>query len=351
MRYTTIVVLVSSFFTMPSLIQNKYFRYGLFGVALLVGLFVLVGLWAAMNMMTATTGLSSQQEIVSFGMPSASNRMAYDGVSVQADMAYAPEYYPTPDLSGGYTALLERYETTDYDISARTTELDTVCALLTELKADDAINFRTLNQSLNYCRATFFVAEMGSTAIVEQFRTVPGVTITRTTESVTRHREQLLSRADVLRRQLASVSSTLATAEAQYTELIALAKDNNDSRGLANAIEDKFRLVDSLTARQLRLTEQLDALYQQSADLEERLGVVGFSVQFTRSYAIDPDRVTRKWEQAWEQLRETYTDTLIGLSAFFGIFLLWVIRLTLYGVVLLVLVRLLWKIARLVWRL
>jgi len=111
------------------------------------------------------------------------------------------------------------------------------------------------------------------------------------------------------------------------------------------AASRKFR--DTLTGRKINLTSQLNRLYQQTADLEEQIDVVQFDVTINRSHPIYPNQESQKWEMAWEELKDTYTDTLIGLTAFFGIFLLWTIRLAVYLLILIVVLRGLWKFAKL----
>ncbi len=101
--------------------------------------------------------------------------------------------------------------------------------------------------------------------------------------------------------------------------------------------------------RKINLTSQLNSIYQQATDLEERIGVVEFRVSISRSNPIAIDKYERAWDQAWKDLRDTANDTLIGITAFFGIFLLWTLRISLYLLVVLVIIRVTWKFAKLLW--
>ena len=174
--------------------------------------------------------------------------------------------------------------------------------------------------------------------------------MTRNTQSVTRHREQLQSRTSILRQQLASVERSLSIAETEFDEIAAFAREANDAVTLASAIREKLSLIDTLTQRKISLTSQIDSLLQQAADLEEQLNVVQFTVNIQRSYPLFPNETSRKWEQAWGELDNQFTDTLIALTAFFGIFLLWTVRITLYALVGIVVIRGLWKFIRFVWK-
>lgn len=330
---------------MPSFLHNPYVKFIGGGIVLVVALLLFATLFLASlnDSRSSSTGLSAD----TFYAPELINSRG--GVESQS-LSVSPDARYVPPPTEGYTSNLERYETTDYSVSARTKQFDELCDALATLKADDRFDFRTLTTSLNNCTAVFYTDEMNVDETVSRLNQFSGVTISRMTESVTRHRQQLESRTNTLEQQLASVNRSLAAAETQFDEIATFARTNNDASALSEAIQEKLRLIDTLTTRKITLTSQLDSIYQQAADLNERLGVVQFSVQVSRSYPLDPNRDTRKWEHAWQDLRDTYTDTLIGFTAFFGIFVLWTLRATLYLLVALVFIRLIWKFVRFIWK-
>ncbi len=326
---------------MHSLLKNKYVRFASIGV---VALLIIVITLLVLNTFSSarSTGLSDTYEMgyaptVSTG---AVGKVANDSRDfAQAESSYyRPE--PVPD---GYTSDLESYETTEYNISAHTKQFDELCNALATLKADSEIHFKYLNTSINSCQALFYVEENKSDNVLSALTTFQGVEVSRGTESVTRHRQQIQTQTGILEQQLASVERTLATAETQFDEIAEFARANKEASVLSQTIREKLTLIDSLTQRKINLTSQLNQLFQQATDLEEKLDVVQFSVAIYRSYPIHPQKNLQKWEQAWEELKDAYTDTLIGLSAFFGIFLLWTLRLTLYLLVLIVILRGVWK--------
>lgn len=340
---------------MAPILKNKYVKFVGGGILLVIAVLILAAFLLASMNSARSTGLSVSnfdRGVVANDLASAPE-MGGGGAmmeSAQALRAPVADYYPTPVPTGGFTSELEKYETTDYSVNARTKQFDALCDTLVTLKADDRFDFRSLNSSLNNCNAVFYTDERYAGEIVPQLQQFDGVTISRTTNSVTRHREQLQSRTQILQQQLASVSRSLAAAETQFDEIADFARANNDASSLSEAIQKKLRLVDTLTNRKISLTSQLDSIYQQSAELEERLGVVQFSVNVSRSYPQSPNQDSRKWEQAWEALSDSFTDTLIGLTAFFGIFLLWTVRIGIYLLVVLIVVRLLWKFVRFIWK-
>jgi chromosome segregation ATPase len=207
-----------------------------------------------------------------------------------------------------------------------------------------------LNRSTNNCRATFYVTQPQVNRVLDTLTAYDGVEVNRTTESVTRHREEIQGQTSILQQQLASVERSLAIAETEFDEIATFARETNDAETLASAIREKLSLIDTLTQRKISLVSRIDSYMQQAADLEERLNVVQFSVNVDRSYPLSLNRTSRQWERAWAELDEQFTDTLIGLTAFFGIFLLWSVRIVIYALVGIVVVRGLWKFARLVWR-
>lgn len=330
---------------MHPLLQNKFVKFAGIGLAALVVLFVVL-LFLASISDHRNGGVSYEAGYApSFNTSPSMGKAVTDEMDMM--MRAESSYYPPQPYPDGYTSGLENYETTQYSVSARTKQFDELCDTVSSLKANAQIHFKYLNTSTNNCRATFYVDENLTNTVLNTLTAFSGVEVARNTESVTRHRQQLQGQTDILKQQLASVQSSLTAAETQFDEIAEFARANKDASTLSQAIREKLTLVDTLTQRKINLTSRLDQLYQQSADLEERMNVVQFDVTVSRSYPIYPNQESQKWEMAWEELKDTFTDTLIGLSAFFGIFLLWAVRLAVYLLVLIVVLRGLWKFAKL----
>lgn len=320
---------------------------------LLLGITIAVALSFLSNNHSYSTGLYGNS-FDSVENVSVSNRMMAPqggmGLTEVVSDYYEPPYIPTP-TPGGYTPDLETFETTNYYVSGRLRAFDEACDTLASLKADDRYHFKTLNTGLNHCRATFYTEDTYISQVMNTLEQYNGVTASWDTTSVTRHRENLESRDTIVRQQLASVERTLREAETAYDEIATFARSTRDAATLSKAIDSKLRQVEQLTQRKISLSSQLDTLAQQAADLNERLDMVEVSVNFTRSFAKNPDDTSRAWEAAWETLRDTWTNFGIGLTAYFGVFLLYVLQYGLYLLVLIVVARFGWKLVRKIWRL
>ena len=224
-----------------------------------------------------------------------------------------------------------------------------MCAKLSELKADSEIHFKSLSAATNNCHATFYVTEEKVADTLAQLQDFRNVEITRDTSSVTRHKQQLESQTVIIQQQLSRTESTLAAAEQQLAQLNALFATSDEVTKLSAEVTNSLRYIDQLTQRKINYLSQLDDLYQQAADLNERISVVQFDVHIVRAVPIYTGKYERQWDAAWEELHEVFTDTMIGLTAFFGVFLLWAIRLTIYLLVIIVFTRGLWKFAQWLW--
>jgi hypothetical protein len=346
---------------MQQFFQNKYVRLGLAAVGILVALFVALFVLAILNSSTSSLGMSGVGMNEGYSQsapmaPSFSNSMGREAMmddaewAIEADSSYTSSYYPEPSPTpDGYTFGLESYETTSYDISARTKDFDGLCGAIANLKSDTQIHFRSITSSLNNCYASFFVTEEKVDGVLATLTSYRGVEVNRNTESVTRHKEQLESQTAILQQQLARVDSSLTAAQAQLDRLNQVFNTSDEVTRLSSEVTKSLQYIDQLTQRKISLISQLDDIYQQSADLAERMKVVQFDVRVFRANTIVIDKYERQWDDAWEELKDTFTETLIGLTAFFGIFLLWVVRIGLYLLVVLVLVRGLWKFAKLLW--
>tara|TARA_B100000508_G_scaffold140815_1_gene143609 strand:- start:6549 stop:7562 length:1014 start_codon:yes stop_codon:yes gene_type:complete len=335
---------------MHPLFQNRYAKFigiGILGIVFVL-IFVSVILASLNSARSHSSSLSKQGSVAMFAPNMPSMGMNADSVAMERGMADSL-YYPTPQPAGGYSNL-EAYETASYNVTAKTRQFDNFCATLGSLKARADVDFKNLNSSTNYCNATFYTDEENAPSVLATLQQHAGVEVTHNVTSVTRHRQQIQSQTDIIRQQLASVSKSLAIAETEFDEIAAFAREQNDAETLSGAIREKLNLVDTLTQRKISLTSQLDSIYQQAADLEERMNVVEFHVSASRLTPIIAGESERKWEQAWDELSDTLTDTLIGPTAFFGVFLLWVVRVTIYILVLLLVLRGLWKFVQFVWK-
>ncbi len=339
---------------MHPILKNKFVRFGGIGVGILVTLFILF--FIVVNLFTSSTGILSNS-FDSISLYSNSGGVKYEqsvrgtsyGVTEDSYGKSAP-YYPPIETPNGYTSELEKYETSSYSVSAQTHQFDELCTTVTNLRSNSQIHFKIITSGTNYCNAIFFVEENTVANVLSTLDTFENIEINRTTESVTRHKTQLQGRTSILQQQLASVQRSLTAAETQFDEIADFARQSRDAVTLSKAIREKLSLIDTLTQRKISLTSQLNNLYRQSADLEERMNVVQFSVNISRSQPINIGEYSRKWDSAWKELKDEYTNTLIGLTAYFGIFLLWTIRTAIYLLVTLVVIRGLWKFIKLLWK-
>lgn len=339
-----------------SLFQNRVVKFIGFGLLGVFGLVLLIVAWGVINLMTSSIGLSEDAMYAPAGAPTMPDSLSYSrGASMDSDDLLYKEmessYYmppPNPDQTG-YTSGLETYETTSYVVSARTREFDQLCDTLATLKAQPDTHFKSLTASTNNCRATFFVEEAAVAGVLDTLNNFSGVEVSRDTTSVTRHKQRLESQTAIIQQQLARTERSLAAAEAQLNRLNELFTTSNEVTKLSGEVTNSLRYIDQLTGQKINYISQLNNLYQQSADLAERIDVVEFSVNINRANPISVGKYERLWDNAWDELKDTYHDTLIGLTAFFGIFLLWLFRITVYLLVLIVIVRGLWKFVQFLW--
>lgn len=333
---------------MHLLLQNKFVRFTIIGITALLAIFFVLLFLASMNSVRST-GLSNSDMMYapSFNTSPEMGMSVSDSMGKQAESSY---YYPPQPSSDGYTSELESYETTAYNVTARTKDFDTICDEVSNLKGDSQIHFRTITSNLNNCYASFFVETEKVDEVLATLTKYRGVEISRDTESVTRHKQKLESQTTILQQQLARIESSLTAAETQLTRLNQLFNSSDEVTRLSSEVTKSLQYIDQLTRQKINLISQLDNLYQQSTDLAERMDVVQFDVNITRVTPIVVDKYERQWDRAWEELKDQFTDTLIGVTAFFGIILLLVIQYTLYLLVLILILRGVWKFIQFIWK-
>ncbi len=333
---------------MHPLLNNKYVRFIGLAILSVVTIFVILLTLASLN--SNSTGLSSGSGM--FQSPAItmdSDAMMRNGYADKINNYESLPYLPPTPVNDDYTANLESYETTNYSVNVNTKQFDEVCNSLLTLKDDPGIHFKTINSSLNNCRAVFYVAEEKANTVLSTLTSFKGVEVDRNTESVTKHRAVLQNQTNILQQQLASVENSLNAAETQFNEIAEFARGANDAATLSLTIREKISLVENLTQQKISLVSQLNQLHQQATDLEERLNVVAFSVNVNRSYPIYINKQNQKWENAWEDLKDEFTNTGINLTVIFGVFLLRALQAIIYGVVIIFVIRTFWKFAKMLW--
>lgn len=334
--------------------QNKYVRFGGGAIVILFLLFIVFAvIIGSLNDARSGIGLSNEMGYGGQSAPNfAMNKTMSDGMRVDSDMVVIESeamYYPPEPSPSNYTSNLETYETTTYVASGRTKEFDEACSTITNLKTSSDIHFQSINTGTNYCQASFFAEEEQAVAVTETLKGFKGIEVTRNTSSVTRHRQQLQSQTNILQQQLARVDKTLQSAEAQLNRLNSRFHSTDEVTALSSEVTNSLRFIDQMTSKKISLISQLNNTYQQATDLEARMDVVEFSVNFNRANPIYPSKFTSQWDNAWEEVKEQFNETLIGVTAVFAIFLFWVFRIALYLIVLIVVLRGFWKFVKLLW--
>lgn len=336
---------------MHPFLQNKFVKFGGIGLLIIISVAAIFLDNGSLNMGDYRS-YGSSYESVPYAKPSYSNSIASDSMGIE--MMDSSNYYEPEIPSTGYSADLESYETTSYSVTGKIKPFEELCSTLKTLKADPQIHFKSIYEKTNNCRANFFVEKEKLNSVLTTLTSFGGVEYTRNTVSVTKHRQQLQSQTSILIQQLASVQRYLSAAETQFDEIAELARETNDAETLSRAIREQLSLIETLTQKKISLTSRLNNLYQQSAELEERINVIEFSVNVTRSNPIYINKDSLKWGNAWQDLKDTYTDTLIGLTALLGVFLLYgiqyLIYLTIIISVLIVIIRGFWKMIKILWK-
>lgn len=344
---------------MPPLFTHPYVKWPLIGFAGFIGLTILIAallfirtLFSGYGMLDGysnnsffkyTTEDMAMAEPAFMGRSLATNEMTIDVV----EDYYEPPYISEPT---GTISTLEQYETTNYYMNGSIKSFDETCGMLEQMKAEERYIFKNLNSDLNYCSATFFAAPEAVDSAIALFSNIAGVTISRNTQSVSKHREQLLSQQDIITEQLSVVTATLTEAKTAYDDIALFARQSGDAIAYSTAIDTKLRQIEQLSQRQINLTSQLDRIAQQSADLQEHIGMVEISASFSRAYQIDTGRDTYAWAEAWQQLKDAWTQTGIGFTAYVGIFILYAIQAVFYFFIILLVARFGWKGIKRVWK-
>lgn len=313
-----------------------------------VGVLLLLILFSLFSVMRPGFGLSTTDRAVPFYT---SADMALESDFSMVRSSPVSTHSPTPASGQPVTQeLLQDFETTDYQLYLRTQNLESACAVLSDLRQDNRTDFRNINLRENSCTATFYVAEAHVEAVLTILKEINNLQIEKTTRSITRQRQQVSSSLEIAQRHLSEVENLLEQTRASYAELANSARADRDSDTLTKIIRDQVEMIDMLTGRQHQLSQQVNHLYRQQQDLEERLGMIEIRASFTRLFSTDPHSASRRTEEAKDLLQETVTTFKLAMTSFLGVFLLWLLITSFFSLFIILAIRLLWRFIKLVWK-
>ncbi len=261
-----------------------------------------------------------------------------------------PSIPPTRPYGGTTGTTAEEFEVTEYSASFETRNREEMCEAFTELKAETYVIFENSNVYDRGCSFSFKVEQASVPAVLAWLKVRDPKYLNENTYTIKRQLDDFTSEEDILKKKLAEIDSTLASAISAYAEVTRLATQTRDAASLSQIIQSRIQIIQQLTQERLSVNEQLDRLSRAKADQLDHLEYTYFRVDVSENTYIDTRYLGESWKQALRDVVRVVNEAVQGMTvnllALFFIVLQW----SLYALILLVIVKYGWHIAVRIWK-
>ncbi len=256
--------------------------------------------------------------------------------------------YGSAGMSTGDNA--EEFEMTRYDAQIETNQPDKTCAAIGALKARADVIFENASEYRRGCSYSFKVKRDKTGEILDIIKSYKPKELVNDTYTIQQQVQDYTSEIEILQNKLAVIDDTLAKAIAAYDEVTKLATSVKDAESLAKVINSKINTIEQLTQQRISINSQLDQIQRSKEQQLDRLDYAFFGVNVSDSGFIDWQSIGDSWnlavKSALNQVNETIQNVSIALIAFLFILAQWLV----YGFILLVVAKYVWKFAKKLWK-
>ncbi len=327
------------------------------GLVALIGLAIVV---SVLQMLMGHTGSYSGGRGTSFSAPIMVDKMAYESAS--------PSTYSTKsinnamgiasdgDSSRGYSTggSAENYEAVSYNAQIKTRNIEQVCDNVESWKPLDYVVFENARRHDDWCRYRFKVEREHVNGVVTAVKALDPDEFSATTESMKKQLVRYDGQLSILLRKQDILESTLKDATNAYDQLVTLATRVEDVESLTKIINSKLGAIERLTKERVTLSQQIDSLARQSAELSDRVEYVYFSISVDRYVIFDISSIKDSWvyqvRSFVHDINETVQSLTIGLVSMLAKLLLTLTYVAIIGYVILFVLRYAWYFSKSFWK-
>lgn len=282
---------------------------------------------------------------------------AYDGgygegggamLSARNVTASTPRPRPEPDGTVGGDA--EDFEVTDYNVSIETRDRDKTCGEVADLKVLDYVVFERVENHDRRCNYTFKVEHERVEEVLETLEALDPKELSENTYTIKRQLDDFTSETEILEKKLASIDETLESALDAYDEITRLATSAQDATALAKIFDSKINIIERLTQQRINVAAQLERMGRNKAEQLDKLDYTYFYVDVYENKFVDGEQIVDDWKYALRdtvrEINSTLQKVTLGLVTLVFLIAQWL----LYALILLVVVKYSWKVAKYVWK-
>lgn len=239
---------------------------------------------------------------------------------------------PMPPMAVNGSRNAEKYERTDYSANFMTRRFTETCDAVEAWKPLEYVIFDTANRSEQNCWYAFRVATAHADEVLAKVKALKPDDMSVNVQTVAQSIENTADRITILKRRLASVDATLASAERAYDQAIGEVRGSSVGN-LGALVTDKLNTVERLTNEKLSLDEQISSLEQGKDDQLDETAYTHFSVSVSKVSFIDWKSLGDKWRYAVQQAVNDVSDIFSGILLSIPVFALRIVWFALVGLI------------------
>jgi hypothetical protein len=291
----------------------------------------------------------------SFGLqasyaPAPASAPSYDKAYSSTELSARNAYGEDAVTSNGGSANSANYEVMQYNATVETRKLKQDCAVVAGLKAKDYVIFQNSNIADRNCSFSFKVDKDKVEEVLAAVKSLNPRDFSQNIESIKTQIEDFTSQEEILKNKQASIEDTLKSALAAYNEITDLARKTNDADSLAKVISSKISILERLTNERLQVSASLENLSRQKAVQMDRLKYVNFYVYVYENKIFDGQSLKDSWIASVKQFVNNINQTLKDLSLGLIMILLSVLKYIIYLFLILLAIKLCWKLGKGIWK-
>ncbi len=270
--------------------------------------------------------------------------------TMSLDTQPAPAYKEGMNIGGDS----EDYESLSYYAQFKKVDIDGSCNVVENLKPLKYVVFESMSRNDNSCRYSFKVERKYADAIAKNIKSLHPDTFTTNTETMKKQIVEYDSQISILLRKQDELEKMLNDAVSAYDELTVLATKIEDAEILTKIINSKLSTIKQLTNERISLAQQIDRMAKRSAELNDRVEYVYFSVRIDKYDILNKTAMKDSWISTVKTFVRDVNNFVqkltIGLLSFLLKILLVLVYLSIILFIVIVFVKYGWRIVKNFWK-
>lgn len=277
--------------------------------------------------------------------------MAYGkggGPTLSVANAVSQSMPPMPGSAPGPDA--EAYEAEDYSAYFETRDKERVCGKVRSLKGLEYVVFENANERDRGCSYSFKVERSRAEEVLETLKGLDPRELSQNSYTIERQVDDFTSEEETLRKELASIDATLASATSAYEDITALATRTQSVDSLARIIDSRINTIQRLTQQRIDTASRLERLGRAKAQQLDKLDYTYFYVDVQENKFLDGEFFADSWKAALKDFFRGVNKTFQDLTVNLLLLLLLIAQYVLYFFIVLLVAKYVWRAAVHIWK-